>query len=154
MEQSTNAVDQQSADANIIQNIDIPGPPFRCPECFGQGATMEFRSRPALGVHRRTTHGVKGSASAYSQTYYQRKKAERQAAGQTVGTRHYKARKPATKEETVHEHNGDTEDQFAGHIAFTAGYITCFIETYAKGNGLSGTQLARRLGEFLHAKSR
>jgi hypothetical protein len=46
-----------------IQNKDIQGPPFPCPECAQDGKKTTFNGRGGLGSHRYTMHNVNGTST-------------------------------------------------------------------------------------------
>ena len=59
-----------------IQNKDIQGPPFPCPECAQKGEKTTFNGRGALGSHRWSMHNVNGTSTG-SVSYKEAKKIPR-----------------------------------------------------------------------------
>jgi hypothetical protein len=49
--------------STTIQNKDIQGPPFGCPECAAEGTRTTFNGRGALGSHRFSVHEVSGTST-------------------------------------------------------------------------------------------
>ena len=59
-----------------IQNKDIQGPPFPCPECAQDGNKTTFNGRSSLGSHRWSQHGIDGTSTG-SVSYKKAKKVTR-----------------------------------------------------------------------------
>jgi DNA-directed RNA polymerase subunit RPC12/RpoP len=56
-----------------ITNVEVPGPPYECPECKAAGQPKSFDSRQGLGSHRSGTHKVEGIHKRRNQTSYSRR---------------------------------------------------------------------------------
>lgn len=113
---------------------------------------MNAKQRKVLGTVMRALGHVGGKASAASMTKQQRIARAKKAGAASVKKRLQKEFK--TEELTMRRKNGSTSSfhPIIGDVTFASGYVTRYIEDYARTQEIPSALLAEGVAAILHAQ--